>query len=274
MIRVEHLRKRLGNKQVLSDVSLSVEESTVFALVGPNGAGKTTTIRCVTGALEVDAGDIFLFGEKIEKTHRSTLKQRIAVVPEERIVFRNFTANEYIQMWSKLYPNWNETVLSNFIARYNFDLSQKVESYSIGMKTLFFVGLCMASQADLLILDEPTQHLDPTIRLEIMNMLKECANNGKTVFISSHEIFEIEEYATHFGIIKEGRVIYTDSIDNAKESHRIVEKGESLEASQVIGLVGSSVLVRTDSQIGRFPKLNEIVVGYLTGHLERTLPLK
>ncbi len=274
MIRIEHLRKQLGNKQILSDVTFSIEESAVFALVGPNGAGKTTTIRCVTGALEPDGGDISLFTEKIKRTHSATLKQRIAVVPEERIVFRNFTASDYARMWSKLYPSWNDTVFSNFIARYNFDLSQKVESYSIGMKTLFFVGLCVASQADLLVLDEPTQHLDPTVRLEIMNMLKECANSARTIFISSHEIFEIEEYATHFGIIKEGRIIYTDSIDNAKETHRIVERGENLEASQVIGLVGSTVLVKTNSQIGRFPKLNEIVVGYLTGHTERTLSLK
>lgn len=274
MIRVEHLRKQLGNKQVLSDISFTVEDGTVFALVGPNGAGKTTTIRCLTGALRADGGLVELFGEKCDSTNELHIKERIAVVPEERSVFRNFTATDYLQLWSRLYPKWDERIFSNFIARYGFDLSQKVESYSIGMKTIFFVGLCAASQAELLILDEPTQHLDPTIRLEIMNVLKESANSGKTVLISSHEIFEIEEYATHFGIIKEGRMIYSDSIDNAKENHRIINKGESLEASDVIGLVGSSVLVKTKADLGRFPKLNEIVVGYLTGHRERSLSLK
>lgn len=274
MIRVEHLRKQLGNKQVLSDISFSVDEGTVFALVGPNGAGKTTTIKCLTGVLKADAGLIELFGENCNSLNELRVKEKIAVVPEERPVFRNFTARDYILIWSKLYPKWDDTVFSNFVARYNFDLSQKVESYSIGMKTIFFVGLCVASQAELLILDEPTQHLDPTIRLEIMNILKECTNLGRTILISSHEIFEIEEYATHFGIIKEGRMIYSDSIDNAKEIHRIVDKGENLEATEVIGLVGSSVLVKTKSNVGRFPKLNEIVVGYLTGHRERSLPLK
>ncbi len=274
MILVEHLRKQLGNKQVLSDVSFSIDEGTVFALVGPNGAGKTTTIRCITGALKIDAGEIQLFGKKYDSFSEPQLKEKIAVVSEERSVFRNFTAKDYVQMWSKLYPEWDDTVFSNFVARYGFDLSQKVESYSIGMKTIFFVGLCIASQADLLILDEPTQHLDPTVRLEVMNMLKEYANLGKTILISSHEIFEIEEYATHLGIIKEGRIIYSDSIDNAKETHRIVDKGENLQATDVIGLVGSSVLVRTRSDVGRFPKLNEIVVGYLTGHRERFLSLK
>ena len=274
MIRVEHLRKQLGNKQVLSDVSFNVDQGSVFALVGPNGAGKTTTIRCLTGALMPDGGSIELFGESCNGSNEIHLKEKIAVVPEERIVFRNFTAKDYLMIWSKLYPKWDDAIFSNFVARYGFDLSQKVESYSIGMKTLFFVGLCVASQAELLALDEPTQHLDPTVRLEIMNMLKEYANLGRTILISSHEIFEIEEYATHFGIIKEGRVIYSDSIDNAKETHRIVEKGENLQATDVIGLVGSSILVKTKSDVGRFPKLNEIVIGYLTGHRERSLSLK
>ncbi|HOJ87468.1 MAG TPA: ABC transporter ATP-binding protein [Pseudothermotoga sp.] len=274
MIRVEHLRKQLGNKQVLSDVSFTVEPGTIFALIGPNGAGKTTTIRCLTGALQADGGQIELFGENYKNFSQIYLKERMAVVPEERHVFRNFTAKDYVQIWSRLYSKWDDTIFSNFVARYSFDLSQKVESYSIGMKTILFVGLCVASQADLLILDEPTQHLDPTVRLEIMDMLKECASSGRTILISSHEIFEIEEYATHFGIIKEGRVIYSDSIDNAKENHRIVDKGENLQASDVIGLVGSSVLVKTKSDVGRYPRLNEIVVGYLTGHHERSLSLR
>lgn len=274
MIRVEHLRKQLGNKQVLSDVSFTVDDGSIFALVGPNGAGKTTTIRCLTGALRTDGGLIELFGESRDARSDLSIKERIAVVPEERPAFRNFIAKDYEELWSRLYPRWDERVFSNFIARYGFDLSQKVESYSIGMKTIFFVGLCVASQAELLVLDEPTQHLDPTIRLEIMNLLKECANSGKTIVISSHEIFEIEEYATHFGIIKEGRVIYSDSIDNAKEIHRVIDKGESLEGADVIGIVGSSVLVKTKAEVGRFPKLNEIVVGYLTGHRERSIPLK
>jgi len=274
MIRVEHFRKNFSGKQILSDVSFSVEAGSILALVGPNGAGKTTTIRCITGVLKPDAGSITLFGERLEHVTSHAVKQRISVVPEERIVFRNFSGEDYAQLWASLYPKWDDSIFSNFVARYGFDLSEKVESYSIGMKTLFLLGLCICSQADLLILDEPTQHLDPTVRLEVMSLLKEYVDGERSAIVSSHEIFELEEYATHLAVIKEGRIIYTDSIDEAKEKHRIIEKGESLQEGEVVGLVGQNVLVKTNSDVGRYPKLNEIVVAYLTGKSERRLALK
>ncbi|MCS7175656.1 ABC transporter ATP-binding protein [Pseudothermotoga sp.] len=273
MIKVEQLRKNFSGKQVLSDVSFSIEPKNVLALVGPNGAGKTTTIKCLSGVIKPDGGTIVLFGETFQHVSSVKAKQKIAVVPEERITFRNFTASDYVHLWSNFYPNWNDSIFSNFVARYGFDLSQKIESYSIGMKTLFLVGLCVCSQADLLILDEPTQHLDPTVRLEVMSLLKEYAKNEKAVLVSSHEIFELEEYATHIAIIKEGRIIYVNSIDGAKENHRLIEKGESIRSGEVIGLVGQSVLLKTDDDVGRYPKLNEIVVAYLTGKTERRLTL-
>ncbi|KAF2958252.1 ABC transporter ATP-binding protein [Thermotoga sp. Ku-13t] len=274
MIRVEHLRKNFSGKQVLSDVSFSVEPNSILALVGPNGAGKTTTVRCVTGVLKPDGGSITLFDAKFDHVDSHIVKQRIAVVPEERTVFKNFTGSDYAQLWSILYPGWDESTFSNFVARYEFDLSQKVESYSIGMKTLFLVGLCICSQADLLILDEPTQHLDPTARLEVMSLLKGYVDDRRSAIVCSHEIFELEEYATHLAIMKEGRIIYADSIDAAKEKHRLIERGETFEKGEIIGLVGQAVLVRTDADIGRFPKLSEIVVGYLAGKSERKLALK
>ncbi|HBT26618.1 MAG TPA: ABC transporter ATP-binding protein [Pseudothermotoga sp.] len=266
MIKISNLRKQFSGNQVLSDVSFSIDTGSIFALIGPNGAGKTTTIRCILRAIEPDEGIIELFGEPF----RWEMKKRIAVVNEDRAVFRNFTARDYAQIWSCLYPSWNDRIFSNFISKYNLNLLQKVESYSIGMKTLFFVGLCVSSQADILILDEPTEHLDPTIRLEIMSILKKYADLGKTILISSHEIYEIEEYATHFGIMKEGRIVYTDSIDTAKEIHRVVEKGESVGDGKIIGVVGSSLLIKTSKDVGRFPKLNDIVIGYLTGRTEST----
>lgn len=137
MIRVEPLRKNFSGKQVLSDVSFSMEPGSILALVGPNGAGKTTTIRCITGVLKSDGGSITLFGERFEHVDSSSVKEKIAVVPEDRSVFRNFSGEDYAQLWASLYPKWDETIFSNFVARYGFDLSQKVESYSIGMKTLF-----------------------------------------------------------------------------------------------------------------------------------------
>lgn len=262
VLEVKYLSKRFTNKQVLSDISFSVKKGSIFALIGPNGAGKTTTIKCILDAISKDGGEINIFGESF----KPFLKKQIAVVSEDRRVFRNFTANDYEKLWSTLYENWDRRTYETLMSRYNFDLSQKVQEYSIGMKTLFFVILAISSGAQLLILDEPTQHLDPTTRFEIMGLIKSVSNEGRTILISSHEIFELEEYATDFAIIKSGVVIYADSIDEAKEKHRVIGRGENFLSGTAIGIVGDELLVKVSEEakeIGRYPKFNDIVVGYL-----------
>ncbi|QTA38622.1 ATP-binding cassette domain-containing protein [Thermosipho ferrireducens] len=261
MLRIESLKKSFNGKFVLTDVNFTIKRGEILALVGPNGAGKTTTINCITGVFPKDGGKIYFEDEEFTEIH----KEKIAVVPEDRVVFPKLNGKDYYKLWSTLYSSWNEKVFERFIAKYNFNLSQRIETYSIGMKTLFLVGLAVSSGAEILLLDEPTQHLDPTIRIEIMKIIRDYAETGKSVLVSSHEIFELEEYADNIAIIKEGRVIFTDSIDHAKETHKILSSGEELTDGTIIGLVKNELLVKTDIEIGRYPKLSEIVIGYLTG---------
>ncbi|WP_448374720.1 ABC transporter ATP-binding protein [Fervidobacterium sp.] len=264
LLSVQKLSKRFGNKQILADVSFDVKKGSIFALIGPNGAGKTTTIRCILKAIDADSGEVKFIGNRISMLS----KQKIAAVSEDRQVFRNFSAYDYERLYSSVYPQWDKEIFNKLVAKYNFDLSQRVETYSIGMKTLFFVVLAISTNAQLLILDEPTQHLDPTVRYEVMRLIREYVSGERSCIISSHEMFELEEYATEFAIINAGRVIYTDSIDGAKERHRIFKTGESIGNGEVIGIVGDEILVKIygeNEDNGRFPKLQEIVVGYLTG---------
>lgn len=163
-----------------------------------------------------------------------------------------------------LYPTWQEKIFNGFAVHYKFDLSQRVEVYSMGMKTLFHMALTVASGADLLLLDEPTQNLDPVIRQEIMEVLRDYViKEGKTMIISSHEIFDLEEIAHSFAIILEGHVIYTDSMDEAKENHRILTQEESVKAGEVVSTLGNETLVKTTEETGRFANFKEIVLGYL-----------
>ncbi len=264
IVKVENLQKSFCGKLVLNGVSFNVEEGEIFALIGPNGAGKTTTLRCIYGDLSPNGGRIEVFG----KDFSTKIKERIAVMNEERRTFRRFTGSDYVKMWSLLYPKWNDKIFSNFALHYRFDLKQRVETYSIGMKTVFYVALTVASNADILILDEPTQHLDPLIRNEILKVISDYAvEEKKTIIISSHEIYELEEISTSFAIIKEGKVLYFDTVDDAKASHRLISRGERVQG-EVIGLVGNDTLVKTDKDVGRFPKFKEIVLGYLGGRKE------
>lgn len=267
IVKVENLQKSFSGKLVLNGVNFNVEEGEIFAIVGPNGAGKTTTLRCMYGDLIPDGGKVELFG----KSFIPKMKERIAVMNEERESFRRFTGNDYLKVWSLLYPKWDDKIFSNFALHYKFDLKQRVETYSIGMKTVFYVALTIASGADILVLDEPTQHLDPLIRSEILKVINDYAiEEKKTIIISSHEIYELEEISTSFAIIKEGKVLYSDTVDDAKASHRLISHDEKIPQGEVIGIVGDDTLVKTNEDVGRFPKFKEIVLGYLGGYKEFT----
>ena len=259
---IKGLSKNFGSKRILNEISLEIPEGEIFSLIGPNGAGKTTTMRCIFGDLRPENGEIEVFGKKLNSLEKS----RIAVMTEDRLNFRRFLGSDYVTFWKMLYSRWDERVFSSFAMHYNFSLNEKVENYSMGTRTLFHLALCMASSAELLILDEPTQNLDPVIRQEIMDVLKRfISKDGKTVIISSHEIYELEEISNSFAIIKEGRILYTDTIDDAKESHRVISRGETIPQGTIIGSSDTETIIKTTEESGRYATFREIVLAYLKG---------
>jgi ABC-2 type transport system ATP-binding protein len=260
IVEVKNLVKSFNSKPILNKINFNVNEGEIFSLIGPNGAGKTTTLRCLYGELKPNNGEIKLFSEKITPK----IKAKVSVMTEDRLTFSNFKGSDYLKIWGMLYPNFNEETFSNFVLHYNFDINQKVERYSMGMKTLFYLALTISSNADLLLLDEPTQNLDPVIRSEALKILRNYANEtNKTIIISSHEIYELEEISSSFAIIKEGKILYTDDMDSAKEKHRMIRKGEPIPTGEVVSNFEEEVLVKTEEEIGRFATFNEIVLGYL-----------
>ncbi|MDI3310581.1 MAG: ABC transporter ATP-binding protein [Thermoanaerobacterium sp.] len=259
-LEVINLSKQIDGKQILSDVSFSVSEGEIMALVGPNGAGKTTTLKCIMGITGKDAGEIFIF----EQPFSAKLKTDMAFVSENRKVFANLSLEDYRKMYKTLYPNWDDSFFKNLISQYGFNLKQEMQKFSGGQNTLLMSILAFSTNAKLVILDEPTQHLDPAVRFELIEMIKEYVNDKKgTVLLSSHEIYELEEYASSFAIIKNGRIIYSDSIDEAKQKHRILNINKNVKGTKVIAVINDEVLVKTDEDIGDFPRLNQIIVGYL-----------
>jgi len=261
-VTLENISHSFGSKPVINQISLDVPKGEVFSLIGPNGAGKTTTMRLIYGDLKLQKGRITIDGSQPD----TKLKERIAVMTEDRLTFGRFKGEDYVRMWKMLYPNWNDKIFSSFATHYKFELEGKVSTYSMGIKTLFNLALCLSTGAELLILDEPTQNLDPIIRAETLNVIRDFVNNEqKTVIISSHEIYELEEISTSFAIIREGDVLYSDTIDEAKEKHRIVESGEKVPVGNVIGVVNNQTLLKTEDEIGSYPTFNQIVLGYLQG---------
>ncbi|MGC8545133.1 ABC transporter ATP-binding protein [Athalassotoga sp.] len=261
IVDVKNIVKRFGEKTVLNNVNFSVDYGEIFSLIGPNGAGKTTTLRCLYGDIFPNQGTIDIFGVKFSQH----LKDRIAVLTENRISFSRFKGEDYRRLWSMLYPEWNDEIFNKFIMHYNLDLRERVENYSTGMKVIMNLALTVSSGAELLILDEPTLNLDPVVRTDVLRVLKDFVKQDKrSIVISSHEIYELEEIADAFAIIKEGRIIYTDTVDDAKSKHRIGGRNEKI-GGEIIGAVGDEILYRTDKDEGRYPTLMEISIAYIQG---------
>jgi len=257
VVKVESIEKRFNGKTAITSVSFEVNEGEIFVLVGPNGAGKTTTLRCIAGEIAPDSGHILVFGKRPPKT-----KERIGVLTETRLTFSKLTPIDYEDLASLLYPHWNRRIYRELILHFGIPEDRAVEKFSAGMKTSFYIALLLGSGADLLILDEPTQNLDPSKKDELLTMLRQMGN--KTLIIATHQLDEVEWLATSFAIINEGRTVYADTLEAAKEKHRIVTPAEAKEGDEAIHIMSDgSLLVKTGNDIGRYPSFYEIAVAYL-----------
>ena len=259
-LQVKNLSKQIDGKQILSDINFAVPQGEILALVGPNGAGKTTTLKCIMNVIPKDSGEITVF----DRPFNPSLKVDIAFVTEDRRVFDNLRLEDYYNMYKTLYPSWNDQFFKNFLSKYGFNLEQEMQKLSRGQKTILLSILALATGARLIIMDEPTQHLDPASRYELIHLIKQYVNEmGGTILLSSHEIFELEEYATSFAIIKNGKILYADTIDDAKHKHRVVGLNENIRGAKIVAVIENEILVRTQEDIGEYPRLNQIIVGYL-----------
>ena len=256
MIRVSNLSKSYSDVVAVADVSFTMEEG-VNVIIGPNGAGKTTTLKCLAGITTPDSGRVEIFGKSVWK-----VREEIAFLDETRKVFRRFRVKDYEQMMPLLYRKWDGKLFKRLLAHFSIGREKRVEKLSAGIKTLFLFSVVVSSGARILILDEPTQHLDVMRVGEVQQMLKELGQDH-IVVVASHHMEEVENFADRFVIINEGRVIYKDEIDSAKEKHRVVSQSEISEYDEVIHSVESGWLVRTNEDKGRYPSLREIVLAYL-----------
>ncbi|MDK2864881.1 MAG: type transport system ATP-binding protein [Thermotogota bacterium] len=257
VVEIREMGKRFKGKIAISSVSFDVEEGSIFVLVGPNGAGKTTTLRCLCGEINPDSGHVKVFGKA-----PAEVKQKIAVLEESRITFSGLKPSQYEELWNILYPRWNERMFRDLILHFGVDEEKPVSAFSAGMKTLFFFSLTLASGAQLLLLDEPTQGVDVEKKSEILSILREL--DDRTIIMSTHQLEEVEWIAESFAIINEGRTVYSDDLEHAKEVHRVARPSELSDEDRILySFDDGTVLVKTERDIGRYPSFVEIGTAYL-----------
>ncbi|MCQ6561953.1 ABC transporter ATP-binding protein [Paenibacillus mendelii] len=218
ILQTEGLTKKLGGKAVVNDLNLKMEKGDIYGFLGPNGAGKTTTIRMLLGLAKPTQGRIRIFGKDMQKERMAVLR-KVGSLVEYPSYYGHLNAIENLEAVRRLLgvpKSRIDEVLS--VVRLTKDAKRPVKGYSLGMKQRLGIATALLGQPELLVLDEPTNGLDPAGILEIRELIKSLPREqGVTILISSHLLSEIEQMATRVGIITKGRMIFQDSIDTLRE---------------------------------------------------------
>src|SRR5213082_3837488 len=219
IIQVENLTKRYGGKRGIDQVSFEVAEGEVFGFLGPNGAGKTTTIRLIMALLRADSGSARIAGlDCWDKTIE--IKRLIGYVPGEPSLDRNLTGGQILEYFANLRGGVDRAYLKKLIERMDLDTSRKFRQYSTGNKRKVVLIQAFMHRPRVLILDEPTSGLDPLNQQEFDRMVLEARNEGRTIFLSSHVLSEVEKTCTRVGIIREGRLVRVGGVAELKDIKR------------------------------------------------------
>lgn len=213
VIRTEGLSFSFGSQQVVKALSLQVPEGSIYGFLGPNGAGKTTTIKMLLNLLKTDEGSIFVF-EKELQTNRIAILSEIGSLIEQPAIYAHMTGRENLLNRAMLLGVGDARVDEMLaLVKLSNAAGKKAGQYSLGMKQRLGIALALLSNPKLLILDEPTNGLDPNGIIEIRELLVRLTREHKTtVFISSHLLAEIEKMATHVGIINNGELLFQGDI--------------------------------------------------------------
>lgn len=214
-IEIRGLTKFYGSSRGIEDLDLDIAQGEIFGFLGPNGAGKSTTIRLILGLLTPTAGQVALFGHK---TGKPALFRRIGNVPGELKLYEEQTGIEflsYMNRFSGRPPKWQEALITAF-GLTSAQLARKIRYYSHGMKQKLGIIQAMQDDPDLLIMDEPTEGLDPINKNVLYDYLKIFQEAGKTIFFSSHYLAEVEKICHRVGLVKDGRLITEESVSRLK----------------------------------------------------------
>jgi ABC-2 type transport system ATP-binding protein len=234
VIDLSHVSKKYGRNTVLDDVTYQVPKGSVFALLGENGAGKTTTIRILLGLCEPDSGDRSVLGFDC-KLNDLKVRQSVGYVPEQPILYEWMTVAELGRFSASFYPDGYWDRYKNWLKEYELNADAKIKSLSKGQKAKVSLAAALSHEPELLILDEPTSGLDAMVRREFLESMVDRAATGRTVFLSSHQIGEVERVADTVAILKKSKMLLVESLDSLKSRTRLVTMTLNNENSEQEG---------------------------------------
>jgi ABC-2 type transport system ATP-binding protein len=223
IIETERLTKYYGTHRGIVDVDLQVDQGEVFGFLGPNGAGKTTTIRTLLDLIRPTSGRARVFG--VDTTADPVaIHRRIGYLPGEFALYDRLTGGETIEYFANLRDDVDVLYQADLVARFDLDPSRRYKEYSKGNKQKVGLVIALQHRPDLLVLDEPTAGLDPLVQQTFFELLRETVQEGRTAFLSSHILGEVERTCDRVAIIRDGRIVKVDRVEALRDlSHHQVE---------------------------------------------------
>jgi ABC-2 type transport system ATP-binding protein len=225
IIEIAGLEKQYGDVAALNGLDISVPSGSIYGLLGRNGAGKTTCIKILMGMIRATSGEAKVFGLPTDQSASSVaIRARTGFVGDERDLYDSFTVAELIAFTASFYPRWRADLAARYLRSFDLPESRAVKALSRGARTKLALLLAFCRAADLLILDEATTGLDPVAAEEVLQALvRHVANEGATVFFSSHQIAEVEQIADHIAIVDRGRTVLAGALDDVRGAYRRIE---------------------------------------------------
>ncbi|MFX0183949.1 MAG: ATP-binding cassette domain-containing protein [Candidatus Hodarchaeota archaeon] len=254
--------KKIGQRVVgAQNVSFSVKKGEIFGFLGPNGAGKTTTMRAILDFLHIQSGTVTIFGLDHHR-YRIDIRKRIGYVPGDLALFETFTGEELLVYFGKfrpIDPEFLEELRKNFRVK----LKKRIRSLSTGNRKQVGLIAALASKPDFLILDEPTAGLDPLMTANFHRILKKLRNEGHTIFLSSHDLAEVQQVCDRVGIIKEGKMILVEAVDDLKtkflQNVRIIFNGDSIPSENDFKMLKTVISIEKENRTTFSLKIKEDV---------------
>ena len=251
VIETEKLTKFYGPHRGIVDVDLSVEEGEIYGFLGPNGAGKTTTIRLLLDLIRPTSGRASVFG--IETTvDPVAIHRRVGYLPGEFALFDRLTGGETIEYFANLRGGVDPLYQADLVARFDLDPSRRFKEYSKGNKQKVGLVIALQHRPDLLVLDEPTSGLDPLVQQTFFALLRETVAEGRSAFLSSHILDEVERTCDRVAIVRDGRLVAVDRVEALRGlAHHEVDLrfAAPVPASAFASLPGVSDVVALDDRL-------------------------
>lgn len=247
-IEISNMTKTYGKARGVTDISFQVEEGDFFGFIGQNGAGKSTTIRSMLGLITPDSGNMKIMGYDAVREKNRVLSE-VGYMPSEAVFYRGMKVKDIIAFSASLHRKDCSREASQLCERLSVDVNKKVEELSLGNRKKVSIVCAMQHRPALYVLDEPTSGLDPLMQQEFFRILTERNQEGATIFLSSHVLSEIGKNCRHAGILREGKLIALDTVENLTKSNarRVTLTGRDLGG--IRSLPGVMKLEKTEQGI-------------------------